>query len=113
MIIFNVSKNVMIANQAVIADTFLSRMIGLLKYKRLANNEALVITRCNSIHMFFMKFPIDVIFINRSNKVVGLVENIKPNRMSKIFWDASSAIELPIGAIAVSKTEIGDNITFQ
>ncbi|MGE0267828.1 MAG: DUF192 domain-containing protein [Candidatus Omnitrophota bacterium] len=113
MIIFNDSKKTVIANKAKIADTFLSRMIGLLKHEQLLNNEALVITRCNSIHMFFMKFAIDVIFVNNSKKVVGLIKNIKPNQMSRIYWNASVAIELPVGAISISKSELGDKIIFQ
>ena len=113
MIILNQSKNIILANQVKIADTVLTRMTGLLKHSQLIKNEALVIMGCNSIHMFFMKFAIDVIFVNKLNQVVGLVENIKPNRLSKIYWKASSAIELPAGIISSTKTEIGDKINFQ
>ncbi|MBP9855480.1 MAG: DUF192 domain-containing protein [Candidatus Omnitrophica bacterium] len=113
MIILNRSKNAVIANKAQMADTFPSRMTGLLKHKELAQNEALIITRCNSIHMFFMKFAIDVIFINKANKVVGLVKNIQPNHLSPIYWSATKAIELPVGIISSTHTELGDDILFE
>ncbi len=110
MKIYNKSQDNLISNQATLADTFFSRMIGLLKHTSLPRNEALIITHCNSIHMFFMKFPIDVIFVDKKDKVVGLVERIKPNRLSSTYWKASYAIELAEGVIAEKKVQIGDQL---
>jgi len=86
-------------------------MTGLLKRASLRPEEALVITRCQSIHMFFMRFAIDAIFVDRDHSVVGLVQNIKPFRLSPIFFKASSVIEVPPGVIVQSRTAIGDQIT--
>jgi len=98
----------MIADKAIIADTFLSRMVGLLKHSSLAKGEALVITQCNSIHMFFMKFAIDVIFVDKKDCVVGLIRNIKPFHLSPVFFKAKYAIEVPVGAVDQSHTGKGD-----
>jgi len=106
----NISKNTIIAQNGVIADTFLSRMTGLLNRKSLLANEALVIKRCNSIHMLFMRFPIDVIFVDKSDCVVGLVERIKPFRLSPIFFQSQYAIEVSAGVIGQTKTAVGDQI---
>ena len=57
-----------------------------------------------------MRFSIDVIFADRNNRVVGLVEGIKPFGLSKVYWEASYCIELSSGAIAKSKTKIGDQL---
>ncbi len=108
MIISNVTRQTVIAKDARLADTPLKRLIGLLGKKSLAPNEALIIKPCNSIHMFFMKFPIDVIFLDGENHAVGIVENIKPFQLSPLFWQARLAIELPIGAIKQSATQRGD-----
>jgi len=62
------------------------------------------------IHMLFMKFPIDVIFIDRANTVVGLCPNIRPFQFSPFFPRAHSAIETPAGTIAASQTQMGDSI---
>jgi uncharacterized membrane protein (UPF0127 family) len=85
-------------------------MKGLLGRKDFPQGEALVITRCQSIHMFFMNFPIDVVFCDRQNKVVGLCQEIKPFYLSPIFFKASYAIELPAGTIASTKTQLGDQL---
>lgn len=106
--IFNTTQQTVIALHAEKADTFSSRMKGLLNRDLLPSDEALIITQCQSIHMFFMKFPIDVIFVDRKDRVVGWVKNIKPNYLSPIYWNASYAIELNVGVIEKSNTAIGD-----
>ena len=110
MRVLNKTKNIIIAQKAQMADSFLSRAKGLLGRKSIEPDQALVITRCNSIHMFFMQFAIDAIFVNAQGCVVGLVENIKPNRMSKIFWNASFVVELKAGVIKNTNTQISDQI---
>ena len=112
MKIYNQTRNIPIADQASTADTFLSRMVGLLNRHALSDGEALVITRCNSIHMLFMKFPIDAVFIDQKNYVVGLVKNIKPFQLSRIFWSAVAVIELPAGTIEKTRCAMGDRILF-
>ena len=92
------------------ADTAVSRLVGLLNRPSLAAGEGLVITQCRSIHMFFMRFSIDVIFVDRKDRVVGLVKNIAPFRLSPYFWNASYVIELPPGTIAASQTALGDEV---
>lgn len=86
------------------------RMLGLLNRSSLTPAEALIITRCQSIHMFFMRFPIDVVFVDQNDCVVGLVQDIKPNRLSPVFFRASYVIEGAVGMIERSKTDIGDFI---
>jgi len=108
--ISNLTKDTRIAEQAKIADTFVTRMIGLLGRNSLGEKEALIITRCQSIHMFFMRFAIDAIFVDPQDQVVGVIENIKPNRLSPVFWKASYCIELPVGAILKSRTSAGDHL---
>ena len=107
MKILNKTTNQVISDNAKTADTFISRLVGLLNRASLNPGEALLITHCHSIHMFFMRFPIDVIFINDENNVVGLIKGIKPFQMSPFFLKASCAIETPIGVIDQSKTAIG------
>jgi uncharacterized membrane protein (UPF0127 family) len=66
--IANLTRNTTIASHVEIAQDPLSRMKGLLGKNDFPKGEALVITHCQSIHMFFMKFPIDVIFCDRQDK---------------------------------------------
>ena len=98
------------SDQAIIADTFFSRMVGLLKHESLKEGEALIITQCNSIHMFFMKFSIDVIFVDKKDCVVSFIKAIKPFQLSPIFFKASYAIELPVGSIDKNRVNKGDQL---
>ena len=112
MKIRNLTQNTIIANEASLAETPLSRMVGLLNRSSLNSQEALVITQCQSIHMFFMRFSIDAIFVDASDHVVGLVKGIKPFRLSPIFFKASYVIEVAEGVIAETKTQLGDQLHF-
>ncbi len=111
MRVLNKTKNRIISSKAVLADSFFTRAKGLLGRTHLAVNEALIITRCQSIHMFFMKFSIDAVFVDRNNRVVGLVQRIKPNQLSPIFFKAMYVIELREGAIKDTNTQMGDEIS--
>ena len=104
----NITKNITLATKVVLANTSLTRMRGLLGKASLEEDSALVILPCQSVHMFFMKFSIDVVFVNKDNVVVGLCSNIPPFAFSPIFWKSACAIELPTGTIERTKTEIGD-----
>jgi len=113
MKIYNVTRNTTIANRAIAADRFFTRLRGLLHRKSLGAGEALIISHCQSIHMFFMRFSIDAIFVDEKCEVVALVRKIKPFQMSPIFWKASFAVELPAGVIEASKTQAGDLIKIE
>ncbi|OGX27575.1 MAG: hypothetical protein A3D10_06280 [Omnitrophica WOR_2 bacterium RIFCSPHIGHO2_02_FULL_48_11] len=110
MKIRNLTQNTVLALEAKTADTSLSRMTGLLNRSSLGDHEALIITHCQSIHMLFMRFAIDVIFVDRTDRVVGLVEGIKPYRLSPIFFKAHYAVEVKEGVIKNSKTQLGDQL---
>ena len=110
MPILNLTRKTTIASHVEMADTFFKRMQGLLGRASLGAGEALIITHCQSVHMLWMKFAIDVIFIDQQNKVVGLTARIKPFKFSPIFWKSSCAIELPAGTIETTNTQMGDEI---
>jgi uncharacterized protein len=65
------------------------------------------------MHMFFMRFAIDIVFLNRAGRVIRINPNLRPWRMSSIVWGARQALELPAGAAALGRTEIGDQIVFE
>jgi uncharacterized membrane protein (UPF0127 family) len=65
------------------------------------------------MHMLFMRFAIDVVFLNRTGRVVRINHNLRPWRISSIVWGAHKALELPAGGAARSGTEVGDQIIFE
>lgn len=76
--------------------------------------QALVIDPCTSIHMFFMRFPIDVLYLDREDRVLRAQKRIKPWRVGPLYTrGARYVIELPVGAIESSGTQIGDRILLE
>ncbi len=113
MKILNHSKKTQIADTCRIAKNFFPRFMGLMGKKNLSEGSCLIITPCNSIHMFFMKIPLDIIFIDKNSKVLHIIESIKPWRISKIIRNSHSVIELPVGTLSKSKTTIGDQLIIE
>ncbi|KKK36615.1 hypothetical protein WQ57_18370 [Mesobacillus campisalis] len=95
-----------------VADSFLMRLKGLMFRRDPLVEEGLWITPCNSIHMFFMKFAIDAVFINKDGRIIKKVENLQPWKVIKPVPEAYSVVELPAGAARKLKLEKGDFITF-
>jgi len=108
--VYNTSKDCCLGEQIGIADTSRSRRVGLLGRQSLDPGSGLYIVPCQAIHTIGMAFPIDVIFINRKHKVVGVRAGVQPYRMTRIFWTALGVIELPSGTILGSRTRVGDQL---
>ncbi len=107
----NAGRDTVLAEKALVAKTFFTRLKGLLGTTSLPAGAGLLIAPCNSIHMFGMKYAIDCVFLDGDYKVVGLVENIAPGKMSQVFGQAKQCLELPAGVIAASATQLGDVLT--
>lgn len=109
MIIQNISKKIVIATEAMIADKFMARIKGLLGTDFLKKESALVIRPNNGIHTFGMNYSIDVIFIDKNNKVIKIVTDM-PRRKISICSNASYVIETSAGVVKTTNTSIGDII---
>ncbi len=108
--VFNLTRNCLLAESAKEANTFVSRLIGLVGRKSLNEKEGLIILKSSSIHTFFMRFSIDVIFFNKEQKIIKIISNLQPYRISPWIWNAYGVIELSAGKIFETKTQKGDNI---
>jgi len=108
MVMMNVTRSMVLANNCAHARTFFARFMGLQFKKELPVGHGLLITPCNSIHMFFMRFAIDAVFMSANGTVVYIKEGIKPWRVSKIVRNAESVLELPAGTVSSTGTAIGD-----
>ena len=110
MVILNVTKDTILADRVTFAETLWQRMIGLIGRKDLGEEEGLIIKPCSSIHTFFMRFPIDVVFLNKDLKVIKVKEQMQPFRLTLSNLFSRCVIELAHGTIARSHTKIGDAI---
>jgi uncharacterized protein len=91
-----------------VARTLRARVRGLLGRRGLDAGEGLWIEPCSSIHMFFMRFPIDAVFTDSSGRVVRIVPHLKPWRLALGGRGAHAVLELPEGTVARLSTRRGD-----
>ncbi|MEI7482419.1 MAG: DUF192 domain-containing protein [Elusimicrobiota bacterium] len=97
MIFFNKTRNAAAAARVLKADTFSSRLFGLIPRKTLEPEEGLWLDPCAMIHTCFMSFPIDAVFLDAGLKVVKVVPSLKPWRFSPWVYGAKSVLELAPG----------------
>jgi len=112
MRLINQSKNTILAENIFLADTPFKRMQGLLGRKDFLQGQALIIKPCTAIHTFFMRFPIDVLFVGRNNRVLRAISSLKPFSLTPIYFQASYVVELPSGTLQNSATTQGDLLAY-
>jgi uncharacterized membrane protein (UPF0127 family) len=88
-----------LATRLTVAPSSWARFIGLMGRPAMGEGEGLWIEPCNSIHMFFMRFPIDAVFVDREGRVKRVLEGLRPWRVSPIVFGARAVIELPAGTV--------------
>ena len=110
--VLNATRDVVLGDQIEIADTSATRRTGLLKYTNLVEGQGLWIVPCEGVHTFGMKFPIDVLFLNRQRKVVKIRKEMARRRMA-FCLTAHSVLELPAGAADRTGTIVGDQLKFE
>ncbi len=106
----NSTRKEVLATHVEKANSLFSRMKGLLGRSGLENHRTLWISNCNSIHTLFMKFSIDVIFVNKDLIVKAVYRNIKPGRFILPIWGASSVFEFSSKALKNKAIEKGDQL---
>ena len=100
------------ATAADVADTSAKRRTGLLRHSQLDPGEGLWIKPCESVHTFFMKFAIDLVYIDRGQKVRKVRHAVPPWRLSACLT-AHSILELPAGTAQQTGTQRGDQLVIE
>lgn len=91
-------EGTVVADRVKIADSFTARLRGLMFRRNLEEGEGLIISPCTSIHMMFMRFPIDAIFTDSQNRIIAVYSNLRPwLGFSGWHGNAEKVIELPAG----------------
>ena len=106
----NVTRGTVLGDRIRVARSTLDRTVGLLRTPTLAQGEGLWIERSPSIHMFFMPYAIDAVFVADDGRVTKIAADLKPWRV--VWWarGARDCLELPVGAAAASGTQVGDRL---
>ena len=108
----NATRDTLLGDAIQRADTSTTRKVGLLKHISLEPGHGIWIVPCQGIHMFFMKFAIDLVYVSRAKHVKKVVRSIPPWRIS-VCLSAHSVIELPVGTIDRTGTAPGDILEMQ
>jgi uncharacterized protein len=108
----NQSRDTLVADRAEIADTSAKRRTGLLKHTGLEPGEGLWIAPCEAVHTIGMKFPIDVLFLDKKKKVLKIKKAMPRWRMAVSLF-AHSVLELPSGRAEETQTAAGDQLEFE
>lgn len=110
--VHNRTKDTLVADAADVANSSETRREGLLKRSGLTPGEGLWITPCEAVHCFFMKFTIDIVFLNKARQVVKVSPSVKPWRIAGCLR-AHSVLELPEGQIRATGTMPGDQLEIE
>ena len=96
-----------------VAHGLAERGVGLLRTPVLAPGEGLLIERAPSIHMFFMRYPIDAVFMDADHRVVRVVAGLRPWGLVAWVPGARDCLELPAGAAAAAGVQVGDQLVVE
>ena len=108
----NQTRNTVLGDAVDVADTSEKRRVGLLKHTRIEPGSGLWIVPCESVHTFFMKFPIDLVYLDKKRKVRKVRHAVPAWRLSACLA-AHSILELPAGTAEKSGTLAGDDLLIE
>lgn len=97
--------------EVMVADTFLTRLAGLMLRQKLPVKTGLLLVPCNSVHMCFMRFAIDVVYIDKKFKIIKVVKNLKPWVGLSMCGQAWAALEMTAGEAERCGCDVGKRLT--
>jgi uncharacterized membrane protein (UPF0127 family) len=106
------AEGAVVCERCEMPESSFARMRGLLGRDGLEPGTGMLIDSAPSVHMFFMRFPIDVVFLDRDRKVVGVRHRLRPWRVAGARR-AVAALELPAGAASAAGVEEGDELVLE
>jgi uncharacterized membrane protein (UPF0127 family) len=113
VIVRNTNRDTVLGEAIQVADTAVRRVKGLLGRECLEDGQGLLFKSCSSLHTLFMRFPIDIVFMDKQGKVLKIRKGVKPFKFVAAPLRAYYALELPTNAVAKSETKVGDRLTFE
>ncbi len=111
--VINATRGAVLAERAGLADSLMTRSVGLLGQASLPEGSGLVIDPCTSIHMFFMRFAIDALYVAQNGTVLRVVSNLRPWRIGPISFRSRYVVELPAGTATRTGTQSGDQLRLE
>jgi uncharacterized membrane protein (UPF0127 family) len=106
-------NGIIVAEKVMKAHTFFKRLKGLMFTKSLPSGCCIHIQPCRSVHTFFMKYTIDILYLDAQYNIVGVEANLKPGKIGAVYSNSVSVIELPEGTIQQNDLQIGQAVRFE
>ncbi len=110
--VHNLSKNTCLGQEIMQADGYWKRLQGLLGKKELKLGEGMLLIPCKAVHSISMRFSLEVIYLDGSNRVIHIM-TLRPNRFGPYIRHAYQVLELPVNAVSNSRTAVGDLLTMR
>ena len=111
--VWNESSQSNVCNDAMLADTAMTRLFGLLGKRALDEQAGLLIRPSSGVHTWAMSMAIDVLALDKNNVVIGAYESVKPWRICGLSLRTKSVLELPAGRISRCQVSVGDRLQIQ
>lgn len=108
--VINATRKTVVGERIRVAETGLTRIVGLLGERELLPGDGLLIVPSQSIHTWGMQFPIDIAVLDNDWKVIAIRPAMRPFRMTRLFWKAAAVLELPSGSLDSTSTRVGDSM---
>lgn len=108
--VWNATRGAALARRVMLADTWWTRLRGMMGRPEPAADEGMLLVPCRSVHMYWMKYPLDVAFLAPDGRIVATYHGLAPSRRSKRHGDANRALELKAGTLAAKRAEVGDRL---
>jgi hypothetical protein len=109
----NTTRGTVVADRVVVAESILTRLRGLLGTRALPSRHGLLLRPCRQVHSFLMRYPLDLVFLDRNGRVLRRVSDFPPNRISPLVRGAEAVLELPAGALAETAVDPGDLLSIE
>ena len=108
VVVFNQTRQSFLSFGVTVAETHVARLVGLLGKTKLRGDDGLWMIPCQGIHTIGLLFPIDVVYLDESQRVIHTIEHLGPFRMAPIRMESHSVLELPPRTIYASQTKVTD-----
>lgn len=110
--VVNRTRGTVLGTRVRLADDLPSRVRGFLFRGAPAAGEGILLSPCRAVHMFGVRFPLDVVFISDTGQVVAVYRKLAPWRRSGLHGSALHALELPAGTVQSTDTAVGDELSW-
>jgi len=107
------TKKEIIVSEVIEASNFFSKLSGLIFRRKLKDSQGFLIRKCNSVHTIGMMYRIDVVFLDKKNRVSAIYCNLKPFRVTPFVKDAFSVLEAQAGVIGKTSLKVTDLVFFE